>query len=76
MPMQPLSQDAVRGVMIAAQGLQQRPPAPATKADVRQMIRQMHLLQIDTIHVVARSPYLVLWSRRRSTCLRWTGMSL
>ncbi len=26
-------------------------------------IRQMGVLQIDTIHVVARSPYLVLWSR-------------
>lgn len=58
-----LSQDAVRGLMIAAQGLQQHPPSAATKADVRQMIRQMHVLQIDTIHVVARSPYLVLWSR-------------
>ncbi len=61
--MKSLSQAAVRGLMIAAQGLQQRPPAPVTKADVRQMIRQMQVLQIDTIHVVARSPYLVLWSR-------------
>ena len=61
--MHTLSQDAVRGLMIAAQGLQQCPPTPATKADLRQMIRQMHVLQIDTIHVVARSPYLVLWSR-------------
>ena len=69
--MQPLSQDAVRGVMIAAQGLQQRPPAPATKVDVRQMIRQLHLLQIDTIHVVARSPYLVLWSRLGEYAPRW-----
>lgn len=66
-----LSQDAVRGLMIAAQGLSQRPPAPATKADVRQIIRQMHILQIDTIHVVARSPYLVLWSRLGSYDPRW-----
>ena len=56
MPMKTLSLDAVRGLMIAAQGLQQCPPSPATKADVRQIIRQMHVLQIDTIHVVARSP--------------------
>src|SRR5579859_1746653 len=63
MPMKTLSQDVVRGLMIAAQGLQERPPLPATKVDVRQIIRQMHVLQIDTIHVVARSPYLVLWSR-------------
>lgn len=27
------------------------------------MIRRMSVLQIDTIHIVARSPYLVLWSR-------------
>lgn len=66
-----LSQDAVRGLMIAAQGLQQCPPSPATKADVRQMIRQMHVLQIDTIHVVARSPYLVLWSRLGDYDPRW-----
>lgn len=61
--MKPLSQAAVRGLMIAAQGLHQRPQTPATKDDLRQVIRQMHVLQIDTIHVVARSPYLVLWSR-------------
>ncbi len=71
MPMKTLSQDAVRGLMIAAQGLQKRPPAPATKADVRQIIRQMHVLQIDTIHVVARSPYLVLWSRLGDYTQRW-----
>jgi len=61
--MKTLSQDAVRGLMIAAQGLQQSPPTPTTKADLRQIVRQMHVLQIDTIHVIARSPYLVLWSR-------------
>ncbi len=61
--MKTLSQDAARGLLVAAQGLDQRPLAPATKADVRRIIRQMHVLQIDTIHVVARSPYFVLWSR-------------
>lgn len=61
--MKTLSQDAVRGLMIAAQGLQQSSPTPTTKADLRQIVRQMHVLQIDTIHVIARSPYLVLWSR-------------
>src|SRR5436309_13458761 len=66
-----LSQDALRGLMIVAQGLQQRPPSPATKADLRQIIRQMHVLQIDTIHVVARSPYLVLWSRLGDYDPRW-----
>ncbi|MEO8397705.1 MAG: crosslink repair DNA glycosylase YcaQ family protein, partial [Chloroflexota bacterium] len=69
--MKTLSQDAVRGLMIAAQGLQQRPTSAATKADVRQIIRQMHVLQIDTINVVARSPYLVLWSRLGDYNPRW-----
>src|SRR3954464_4615655 len=71
MPIKTLSQDAVRGLMIAAQGLQKCPPSPTTKADVRQIIRQMHVLQIDTIHVVARSPYLVLWSRLGDYNPRW-----
>lgn len=69
--MKTLSQDAVRGLMIAAQGLHQHETLPATKADVRQIIRQMHVLQIDTIHVVARSPYLVLWSRLGDYDPRW-----
>ena len=69
--MHTLSQDAVRGLLIAAQGLQQRPPAPATKADVRHLIRQMHVLQIDTIHVVARSPYFVLRSRLGAYAPHW-----
>jgi hypothetical protein len=30
---------------------------------VRAAVRRMAALQIDSIHVVARSPYLVLWSR-------------
>src|SRR4051794_29649309 len=63
MPMKTLSQEAVRGLLVATQGLQACPLPPATKADVLRMIRQMQVLQIDTIHVVARSPYLVLWSR-------------
>ncbi|MCI0708992.1 MAG: winged helix DNA-binding domain-containing protein [Chloroflexi bacterium] len=58
-----LSQDAVRGLMIAAQGLHQDSRPPTSKQDVRSIIRQMHVLQIDSIHVIARSPYLVLWSR-------------
>jgi uncharacterized protein YcaQ len=58
-----ISTQMARNVMLAAQGLGQSPDRPAVKADVLEAIRRMHLLQIDTIHVVARSPYLVLWSR-------------
>jgi uncharacterized protein YcaQ len=59
-----LNNEQVRAALIKAQGLaQEDEPAHATKDDVRQAIRQMQMLQIDTISVVARSPYLVLWSR-------------
>jgi uncharacterized protein len=71
MPMKPLSLEAVRGLMIAAQGLDDRPKPRATKKAVRSIIRQMHVLQIDTINVIARSPYLVLWSRLGDYNPRW-----
>jgi hypothetical protein len=57
--------------MIAAQGLHRRPPRAAKKGDVLRAIRQMNVLQIDTINVVARSPYLVLWSRLGDYEPRW-----
>src|SRR5919199_3072057 len=63
MRMTELAHGEARAVMLAAQGLLQRPRAAARKADVLRAIRRMGALQIDTIHVVARSPYLVLWSR-------------
>ena len=50
-------------MLLAAQGLLQPPAQPARQADVLATIRQIGILQIDTINVVARSPYLVLWSR-------------
>ncbi|HUS14269.1 MAG TPA: crosslink repair DNA glycosylase YcaQ family protein [Chloroflexia bacterium] len=58
-----ISRQMARQVMLATQGLAHVPSRPAVKADVLAAIRRMYLLQIDTIHVVARSPYLVLWSR-------------
>ena len=52
-----------RALHLAAQGLLQPRRRKAVKADVLDAIRRMEMLQIDTINVVARSPYLVLWSR-------------
>lgn len=58
-----LSLGAARALHLAAQGMLQARRARATKADVLAAIRRMGVLQIDTISVVARSPYLVLFSR-------------
>lgn len=58
-----LTIDTVRLMLLAVQGLVKPPARPAVKADVLDAIRRMGALQIDTIHVVARSPYLVLFSR-------------
>jgi uncharacterized protein YcaQ len=58
-----ISLQMARNVMLAAQGLDRPRAQPPAKADVLAAIRRMCLLQIDTISVVARSPYLVLWSR-------------
>lgn len=66
-----LSQREARALMLAAQGLDRRPSRTATKRDVLDAIRRMGVLQIDTIHVVARSPYLVLWSRLGDYDPRW-----
>jgi uncharacterized protein len=66
-----LSSDATRALLLAAQNLSQRPAQAATKNDVLGTIRRMNVLQIDTIHIVARSPYLVLWSRLGDYQQRW-----
>jgi len=58
-----LSISGARALHLAAQGLLQPRRRKAAKADVLDAIRRMGVLQIDTINVVARSPYLVLWSR-------------
>ncbi|HSV86881.1 MAG TPA: crosslink repair DNA glycosylase YcaQ family protein, partial [Levilinea sp.] len=60
----PISIQAVRLMQLAAQGLLEPPPQrPSQKQDVLAAIRRMGVLQIDTISVVARSPYMVLFSR-------------
>ena len=66
-----LSRQGARDLLLAAQGLTAPPRRAARRADVLAAIQQMGVLQIDTINVVARSPYLVLWSRLGDFPLPW-----
>jgi uncharacterized protein len=59
----PLSLAQARRLHLAAQGLLRPTARRARPADVLAAIERMRLLQIDSIHVVARSPYLVLHAR-------------
>lgn len=58
-----LSIEEARGLMLAAQGLLDPPPAAPGPAEVRATVERLGAVQIDAISVVARSQYLVLWSR-------------
>ncbi len=67
---------SARALHLAAQGLLTAPRRRATKADVLATIARMALLQIDTISVVARSPYFVLWSRLGHYDMQWLEQHL
>ncbi|MHA4866646.1 winged helix-turn-helix domain-containing protein [Duganella sp. PWIR1] len=71
-----LSLSAARALHLAAQGLLQPRRRKARQEDLLAAIRQMGVLQIDTIHVVARSPYLVLWSRLGDYPQPWLEQAL
>lgn len=58
-----LSSTAVREILLARFGLLQPLPQNPGKVDILTIIRQLGILQIDTIHRVARAPYFILWSR-------------
>ncbi|MEM6159812.1 winged helix-turn-helix domain-containing protein [Erwinia sp. P6884] len=76
MPLPQLSLKQARHLHLAAQGLLRPPARKAQFADMLAALRQMSLLQIDTIHVVARSPYLVLFSRLGAYPQRWLEEAL
>ncbi|MDE2430970.1 MAG: YcaQ family DNA glycosylase, partial [Burkholderiales bacterium] len=66
-----MSIGSARALHLAAQGLLAAPHKKAKKDDLLACIKQMAALQIDTINIVARSPYLVLWSRLGQYDISW-----
>ena len=60
---EPLTRETARIALLHAQGVEGEHPSPTQKEDVLGAIETMGQLQIDTISVVARSPYFVLWTR-------------
>lgn len=71
-----LSLSAARHLHLAAQGLLKKPRRRAQPADILSTVQRMSLLQIDTINIVARSPYLVLFSRLGGYPSQWLDESL
>ncbi|MFC4728308.1 winged helix-turn-helix domain-containing protein [Coralloluteibacterium thermophilus] len=65
-----------RRLHLHAQGLAAPPRRRARPEDVVDAVRRMQLLQIDTIQVVARSPYLVLFSRLGGYPREWLDQAL
>jgi uncharacterized protein YcaQ len=58
-----LSVQEARALMLAAQGLLDAPPRRPGLEDIRATIDRLGVVQVDTISVIERSQYLVLWSR-------------
>ncbi len=71
-----LSLADARNLHLAAQGLLNKPRRRASLEDIPATISRMPLLQIDTINIVARSPYLVLFSRLGNYPAQWLDESL
>jgi len=71
-----LSLAQARLLQLAAQGLLQPLRRRPRRSDVVATIERMRLLQIDTIHVVARSPYLVLHARLGNYPMPWLDEAL
>src|SRR5438067_11779258 len=71
-----LSLQQARHLHLAAQGLLRAPAKRAVYPHLINCISRMSLLQIDTIHLVARSPYLVLFSRLGNYPQAWREQAL
>ena len=71
-----LSHRSAQLLHLAAQGLLRKRTRKAKRFDIDACIATMEMLQIDTIHVVARSPYLVLFSRLGHYRAEWLDDAL
>lgn len=71
-----ISQVQARCLHLAAQGLLQPSRRQARRADLVSAIERMRLLQIDSIHVVARSQHLVLRARIGDYPMEWLDAAL
>lgn len=61
--METITLTEARSFALFAQGLLQPPSQAAQLTDVKSVISRLGVLQIDTINIVARSPYFSMWSR-------------
>ncbi len=66
-----LTQQQARRLQIHSLGLGTPLAETVTKVNLLEEIIRMGVLQIDTINIVARSQYIVLWSRLGSYPLNW-----
>ncbi|MCD4752828.1 MAG: winged helix DNA-binding domain-containing protein, partial [Anaerolineaceae bacterium] len=57
-----ISQSQLQKIQLSSMGLLTPPEKPATKEIDRHFIKKMGYLQIDTMQIVARAPYLILWN--------------
>ena len=73
---QHLSRTQARLLHLAAQDLLQPPRRKARRSDLVAAVERMRLLQIDTIHVVARSACLVLHARLGDYPTEWLDEAL
>ncbi len=66
-----ITRNQIKLMQLESQGLLNPFPKKAEKSDILKTIQKIELLQIDTINVVARSPYFALWSRLGNYQNQW-----
>mgnify|MGYP001040057701 CR=1 FL=1 len=71
-----LSATQARYLHLAAQGLLQPLRRQARRGDLLDAVKRMRLLQIDSIHVLARSQHLVLRARLGDYPMEWLDQAL